>query len=90
MSGELLMCGIKGCGARATHQAEIVVYAGVARLHAPAIGTMGIGVCAAHATEENARSLPSEPGKRQIEEGFRRIGRALPDWGRSFVRWREL
>ena len=87
MSGEPLICGIKDCGALATHQAEIVVYASVARLHTPAIGTMGIGVCAAHATEENARALLDEPGKRKIEDGFRRIGRALPDWTRSFVRW---
>jgi hypothetical protein len=47
-------------------------------------------VCAEHATEEHAAALLSEPGKRQIESGFAGIGRALPDWSRSFVRWRKL
>lgn len=83
-------CNVTDCTNSATHQAEIVIYARVVYVHPPAVGTMGIRVCAAHADEEHARALLSEPGKRQIENGFRRIGRALPDWNRSFVRWTAL
>lgn len=82
-------CKVNGCPNIATHQAEIVIYGQSAKIHTPAIGPMGIGVCDEHATEEYAAALLSEPGKRQIESGFAGIGRALPDWNRSFVRWRK-
>lgn len=83
-------CDITGCDKPATHRAEIVIYAASAKPHQPAIGTMGIRVCAAHATDENARELLTEPGKRQIERGFTGIGRAKPDWSRSFARWAPI
>jgi hypothetical protein len=68
----------------------MVIYARVNYVHPPAIGTMGIQVCAAHATDDNAAALLSDQGKRMIEAKFAGIGRALPDWRRSFVRWRKL
>ncbi len=83
-------CDIAGCSEVATHRAEMVIYAASTRIHPPAIGTLGIFVCTVHATEENANTLLSEPGKRQIEESFVSAGRARPDWARSFVRWKEL
>jgi hypothetical protein len=83
-------CCMTDCPNAATHRAELVIYAAVAQLHPPAIGTLEIGVCSDHATDENARSLLSEQGKTQIEAGFRGLGRALPDWKRSFVRWKEI
>jgi hypothetical protein len=83
-------CDKVGCEARATHQAEVVLYAAVARVHPPAVGTLGIRVCEAHATKEAARELLSDEGKRQIERGFTQAGRAKPDWKRSFIRWKKL
>lgn len=84
------LCDVTGCPNAATHQAELVIYGRSAKLHPPAIGTMGIQVCDEHADKEHADALLSEPGKRRIESGFAGIGRALPDWTRSFVRWRKL
>lgn len=64
-----------------------MIYAVSARVHPPAIGAIDLVVCAAHATEEHAQALLSAESKRQIADGFARLGRARPDWARSFVRW---
>lgn len=83
-------CNVTDCPNVASHQAEIVIYGQATKLHPPAVGTMGIQVCDQHADAEHAAALLSEPGKRQIESGFVRIGRVLPDWNRSFIRWKKL
>jgi len=55
------VCAAKDCGQPATHRAELVIYAAVARLHPPAIGAIQLCVCQTHADEEHARALPA-PG----------------------------
>lgn len=82
-------CDVKECTNDPAYHAEVVIYARVAHLHTPAIGYMPIRVCHEHATDQYARELLTEPGKRQIEDGFKRAGKALPDWSRSHVRWIE-
>lgn len=84
------LCDVRGCDAPATHRAEVVIYAAAPALHRPAIGYLGIRVCAAHADDEHAAALLSDAGKRQIEQEFAKAGRARPAWSRSFVRWVAL
>lgn len=84
------MCNVTGCETPPAFRAEIVIFANVAKLHPPAIGFLPLCVCAAHADEAHAHALLSDAGKRQIEAGFRHSGYALPDWKRSFVRWKAL
>jgi hypothetical protein len=83
-------CDVKDCTSPATHRAELVIYARVAHVHPPAIGAIGIQVCAAHADEEHAGWLISEDMKQKTDANFARIGKAKPDWNRSFVRWVKL
>jgi 4-hydroxyphenylpyruvate dioxygenase-like putative hemolysin len=80
-------CDVRDCTSPATHRAELVIYAAVAHVHPPAIGQIGIQVCDAHADEGHARMLMSADMQRKTETSFARIGRARPDWSRSFVRW---
>lgn len=82
------MCDRAGCENASTHQAEVVIYARIG--NTPATGVMGISVCDEHATEETARELLTDAGKRKIEDTFRQLGRALPDWSRSYARWKKI
>ena len=84
------VCAVKDCDQPATHRAELVIYAAVIRLHPPAIGAIRLCVCQTHADEEHARALLTPEAQRQIAAGFAGIGRAKPDWSRSFVRWVRL
>lgn len=83
-------CSITGCDALATHRAEIVIYAKVAYLHTPSIGTMDLCVCDAHADETHARGVLTPEGKQRIAQNFAAAGYAAPDWTRSYVRWKRL
>lgn len=82
-------CQRASCTAPATHYAEILVYGKSQILHPPAVCTLGLFVCTAHATEATAREVLTDRGKQQLESVFRSAGKALPDWSRSFARWKE-
>jgi len=83
-------CCVTDCAEPATHQAEFVIYAISGTVHPPAIVTLGLYVCPAHATEARAAELLVPEGKRRIEGLLQHLGKARPDWTRSFARWRTL
>lgn len=84
------LCDVKGCSQPITHRAEVVIYAGVAQLHPPAIAALGLFVCQGHATEELAGELLTPEGKAQLNALFAKAGKARPNWKSSFARWVPL
>lgn len=84
-----MICNRTSCGKEATRKAVFVLYA--PRSNVTATAELSLVCCEEHATAEAGRELiESAAGRKQIEQMFASVGRALPDWERSYAKWVPL
>lgn len=87
MTDGVRLCNRFDCIEFATKQAHFTIRPYGDRAE-KAVGYLALFACDAHATAEEATRLITDPnGRAIVEEGFRRHGKAPPDWLRSTAEW---
>lgn len=83
-----MKCHLQGCAAQATKQLGYVIFTSKTGEN---IGSLGLKVCAEHATQHLAETMFGRDDVRaQVEAGMVAAKLGKPDWKRSRTEWVEL